>query len=68
MSYAYWKQFSSEEIDSMHGIEPGENGQALKCDEDGEPDWVDLNDEEEEQENECPRCSNGCNYCLMLDW
>lgn len=51
----YWAQFSKDEIDEMHGALDDEEEEDLE---------EDL--EEEEKEESCPRCSNGCNYCLML--
>lgn len=35
-------------------------------DDDGNDDHDDNADEEIEES--CPRCSNGCNYCLGVDW
>jgi hypothetical protein len=61
----YWTQYA-DQIKDMHGI-----------DDSFKPIWeidseeglgsVDCDDEiDAEEENECPRCRGGCNYCLML--
>lgn len=60
---AYWAQFSSQEINDMHGVE--ENNHEEEID---ESDYMD-NDEQEDDEDRCPRCGGcGCNFCLMLDY
>lgn len=43
MTATYWKQWSTEEIDSMHGMEPSYN-----CDDDD----IDVDYEEDEGEDE----------------
>ena len=53
---AYWSQFSKQEIDSMHGIEPE--------DYDDETD-VDYDEDETETEQHC--CGN-CMDCLGMSW
>lgn len=53
----YWSQFDKEELDAMHGIE-----------EFNDHDPCLYSDDEDiiEDEEECPKCRGGCNYCLML--
>ena len=62
MSAAYWSQWDSSELLSMHGVELNEVPITAI-------DW-DLEDEEtDEDEVECYRCNdNGCNYCLCVSW
>lgn len=54
----YWSQWSSQELLSMQGVEQDE----FESDELPELDYEIV------EESECPRCSNGCNYCLMTDY
>lgn len=59
MTNAYWAQFSKQELDSMHGIEP----------EDYEEDEVEVDEDEEEvyRGRGCPGC-HGCMDCLGMSW
>lgn len=62
MSNAYWRQWSSQEIISMHGVE--EEDEREECEVDYESEQS-----EEHEEDRCPRCGGGgCNWCLMLDY
>ncbi len=61
MSAAYWAQWDSEELMSMHGVEP-ENWY-----DDYEKDCCEEDDLLDNHES-CPRCiGGGCNYCLMVE-
>ena len=50
----YWSQWSSTELDSMHGIEP----------EDYEDDDVDFEPDDEEEECSCCCERNPCGNCM----
>lgn len=74
---AYWSQFSKTEIDSMHGIEPGEAGQILTSDAEGNYDWVDTDSDQDEDDTDSDQQSYGCSArspcsncmdCLGLSW
>jgi hypothetical protein len=52
----YWSQWSSKELLSDHGVDDAdEDCVELDLDDLRDYDYV----------HECPRCHNGCNYCLM---
>jgi hypothetical protein len=57
----YWNQFDLEEINEMHGVE---NAVIEELDTDMDQDESDTN----LNQNECPKCHNGCNYCLMTGY
>ena len=57
MSRAYWAQFSSVEIDSMHGIEPED------YDHDTDSDH-DEDDTDSDQECSCCCSRNPCGNCM----
>ena len=58
---AYWSQFSKQEIDSMHGIEPEDHDDDTDMDQDED----DTNMDQEEQG--CS-CGNVCMDCLGMSW
>lgn len=64
MTNAYWAQFSKQEIDSMHGIEP----------EDYEDDTdLDHDEDDTDSEQESYGCSarspcSNCMDCLGMSW
>jgi len=62
MTSAYWRQWNSDELASMHGVEKED----FRDDDDYD---VDYDDYEEEDQDRCPQClGGGCNYCLMLEY
>lgn len=56
----YWSQFSKQELDSMHGIEP-EDYEDDDCD-------VDVEDEDDTGYRYGCQVCNGCMDCLDLFW
>ena len=60
MTTAYWAQFSKQEIDSMHGIEPEDYH-------DDDQDYDHDDSEDEEREEGCS-CGNVCMDCLGMSW
>lgn len=64
MRFSYWSQWDSADLDSWQGKYLVESD-----DDDIDPsDYMD-DDEAEEKEDRCPRCSGGgCNYCLMVEY
>lgn len=59
---SYWSQWSKQELDSMHGIEPEDY-------EDEDEDFDETEDEEEECTCCCAKnpCGN-CMDCLGMSW
>ncbi len=54
-----WAEYSHAELMSVQGVE---------IDTDLDQDDVDSDQDENLQDNECPNCTSGCNYCLMCDY
>ncbi len=55
----YWNQFDTQEIKDILGIE---NDVSFSHEE----DEIDLDQDDDHDDDHCARCTNGCNYCLMV--
>jgi len=58
MTLAYWAQWDKSDLDSWMCKDVDDD-----ADLEQEKDDTNLH-----QEDSCPRCSSGCNYCLMTEW